>query len=86
MKLKQNVGGWDRNVRFAVAGALLGAGALGKLPLPWRIAMLAVGASELFSASTQYCPISQALGINTNRNSEHEALPEPQPAPEEMVS
>ena len=74
---QRNVGGWDRSARFILGGAFLAAGLLGPFRAPWRVALLALAATELLTASSQYCPMNQALGINTNR----EALPEPEAVP-----
>lgn len=63
--MKTNVGGWDRNIRWMVGSAALVAGVLAPIRLPWRISLLALGASNLFSAGTRYCPVNEILGVNT---------------------
>jgi hypothetical protein len=63
--MKTNVGGWDRNIRWILGGAALAAGLLYPVRLPWRLALLGFGASELFTAGTRYCPVNEVLGVNT---------------------
>jgi len=57
----------DRNARFVLGGGALVAGLFGGLRLPWRLLLLGFGASELITASTRYCPLNEALGVNTAR-------------------
>jgi hypothetical protein len=72
---ERNVGGWDRNIRFILGGASLAAGLLGPFRAPWRVALLALAATQLSTASSQYCPLNQALRINTDHPSQPEAMP-----------
>jgi hypothetical protein len=65
--MKENVGGWDRNTRFIVGAAAMIAGATAPLPKSWKLGLIAFGATELITASTRYCPLNDALGINTQR-------------------
>jgi hypothetical protein len=60
-----NVGGTDRTIRLAAGVTALGLGLFGPMSRTGRIIALTVGASALFSGITRYCPINQALGINT---------------------
>ena len=68
--LKCNVGRTEQNFRIAAGGALLTAAALAGVSSTWRIALAALGAGELITGVTGYCPVSQALGINTCRAEE----------------
>jgi hypothetical protein len=63
--MKTNVGGWDRNVRWMVGAGALVAGMLAPVRLPWRLGLLALGASNLITAGTRYCPVNEMLGMNT---------------------
>jgi len=63
--MKTNVGGWDRNVRWIVGAGALVAGMLAPVRLPWRLGLLALGASNLITAGTRYCPMNEVLGVNT---------------------
>jgi hypothetical protein len=40
---------------------------MSRLGTPWRIAALLLGASELISATTQYCPLNAFLRVDSNR-------------------
>ncbi|HTO05248.1 MAG TPA: DUF2892 domain-containing protein [Opitutus sp.] len=68
--LRCNVGRTEQNFRIAAGGALLTAAALAPVSSAWRITFAALGAGELITGITRYCPISQALGINTCRDEE----------------
>ncbi len=63
--MKTNVGGWDRNLRWVIGSGALAAGLLGRFSWPWRVGLLLVGATDLITASTRYCPLNEALGVNT---------------------
>ena len=63
--MKTNVGGWDRNTRWILGGGAVIASLVAPVRLPWRIGLLLFGASELMTAGTRYCPLNEALGINT---------------------
>lgn len=65
--MKENVGELDKNIRFMAGGALLATALVGNVGLPWRIAALLIGASELITATTRYCPMNALIGIDTNR-------------------
>jgi hypothetical protein len=60
-----NVGGTDRAFRGIVALAGLGTAACPKLDSRLRLAAGILGALASFAFTTQYCPLNQALGINT---------------------
>lgn len=63
--MKQNVGGWDRDVRWALGGAAIVAGLFAPVRIGWRIGLLAFGVSEFLTAGSRYCPVNDALGVNT---------------------
>lgn len=63
--MKENVGGWDRNMRWIVGGGSLAAALFAPLPKGWRLGALALAVSSLSSAATRYCPVSAAVGRNT---------------------
>ena len=63
--MKTNVGGWDRNVRWMIGAGALVAGMLAPVRLPWRLGLLVLGASNLITAGTRYCPVNEMLGMNT---------------------
>ena len=65
--LRCNVGRTEQNFRIAAGGALLAAAAVAPVSSAWRITFAALGAGELITGITRYCPVSQALGINTCR-------------------
>jgi hypothetical protein len=65
--MKENVGEVDRNFRFIAGGALLAMAFGSRLRAPWRIAALVLGASELITATTRYCPMNAFIGVDTNR-------------------
>lgn len=68
--MKQNVGGTDRDIRLVAGTAAMVAGLLAPLSTGWRAGLLALGSAELFTATTRYCPLNEAVGVNTS-------LPEP---------
>ncbi len=43
------------------------AGLMARARLPLRLGLLVLGASNLFSAGTRYCPVNEMLGVNTAR-------------------
>ncbi len=63
--MKCNVGGLDRGLRFAVGTGALTAGLFAPLRTPWRLAAFALAAGNLFAATTRYCPMNAAFGIDT---------------------
>jgi Protein of unknown function (DUF2892) len=60
-----NIGRSEQKFRLGMGTALLAAAAFAPLSRGWRIGLSIVGAAELITGTTRYCPISQALGINT---------------------
>jgi len=53
-------------MRWILGVGTLVAGVAAPLPKGWRIGLLGFAASELITAAAQYCPLNQALGIDTN--------------------
>ncbi len=64
--MRSNVGGWDRNMRWILGAGALVAGVVAPLPKGWRIGLIGFAAGELITAAAEYCPLNQALGINTS--------------------
>lgn len=71
--MKNNVGRWDRNLRWVLGGTAALAALTTKIPLGLKIGLLVVGPAELITASARYCPLNQALGIDTNKQNPREA-------------
>ncbi len=71
VKIEDNIGGIERNVRIGLGAALIGIGAATHFAKPARIAMGAVGAMSLITGLVHYCPIAQALGHNTYPTAHH---------------
>lgn len=65
-----NVGYTEQKIRIGVGTALLAAAAFAPVSRGWRIGFAVVGAAELITGAMRYCPVSQALGINTCREGE----------------
>ena len=63
--MQTNVGGIDRDARAALAISALSIGLFAPMRSWARLAVLAVAGSAVFTAFTGYCPLNQALGINT---------------------
>jgi hypothetical protein len=63
-----NVGRTEQMIRLGAGAALLGAAAFVPLGRGWRIGLAALGASQLITGAMSYCPLWQALGINTRRD------------------
>jgi hypothetical protein len=64
-----NVGRTEQKIRIGAGVALLAAAALAPVNRGWRIGFVALGAMELITGARRHCPLWQALGINTNRES-----------------
>ena len=60
-----NVGRTEQQFRLGAGTALLAAAVFAPVSRGWKMGFLILGATELITGSTRYCPISQALGINT---------------------
>jgi hypothetical protein len=65
--MKENVGGWDRNMRLILGTTALVAGLVAPIRRSWKIALLTFAATELFTGNSRYCPVNEALGVNTSR-------------------
>lgn len=65
-----NVGRTEQKFRIVTGGALLAIAAFAPLGRGWRIGLAVLGAAELATGAMRYCPINQALGINTCREEE----------------
>ena len=65
-----NVGRTEQKFRIGAGAALLSAAAFAPISLGWRIGLGMLGAGELITGITRYCPLSEALGINTCRGDE----------------
>jgi hypothetical protein len=63
--MTHNVGGMDRDVRLLGGGFLVAMGIFSDLGAGWRIGAAALGVMELTTAFSRYCPVNQAMGINT---------------------
>ena len=81
--MEKNVGGFERPVRLVVGAILVLAGAggyAGMVPLAALgigqalagVVLVVLGAILLVTGYVQWCPISQALGINTYREAGRE--------------
>lgn len=58
--MKNNVGRWDRNLRWVVGGTAAVAALTVKVPLGLKIGLLVLGAAELITASVRYCPSTRS--------------------------
>lgn len=65
-----NVGRTEQKFRIAAGTALLATAAFAPLSTGWRIGLAALGAAELITGTTRYCPVSKLLGVNTCRADE----------------
>jgi len=84
--MEKNVGGYDRIARFVVGPALIivGAAAMlglftiaaGTLGLAIAAVALLVGLVLTVTATTQKCPLNNALGVNSYRGEERETTTE----------
>ncbi len=63
--MKCNVGGMDRAGRSMIAIAALGTGLFAPVNAVARITLLALGGTAAFTVLTGYCPLNEALGVNT---------------------
>lgn len=60
-----NVGSTERNIRLAGGLAVIGLGLFAPFNKAGRIAAVSIGAAEVITGLTRYCPVNHALGINT---------------------
>ena len=74
--MKHNVGGWDRNLRWVVGSTAVVAALATRIPLGLKIGLLVLGAVEMVTATARYCPVNEALGIDTIKQSPKEAARE----------
>lgn len=65
-----NLGAAEKKVRIATGTALLGVAAFAPLSRGWRIGLAVAGASQLITGAMSYCPLWQALGIDTRHAGE----------------
>jgi hypothetical protein len=66
-RLPCNVGKTEQKIRMTAGAALIGAAAFAPLSRGWRIGLAVFGASQLITGGMSYCPLWQALGINTRQ-------------------
>jgi hypothetical protein len=67
LTLPRNLGNAERCIRMSAGTGLIAAAVLAPLSRGWRITLAAVGVTELTTGASGYCPLWQALGINTRR-------------------
>jgi len=63
--MKANVGTIDRVVRAVAGLALIAAGVLAGLAVPWNYVAMGAGAVFVLTAAISFCPLYPLLGINT---------------------
>ncbi len=63
-----NVGRTEQTFRLVAGGALLAAAAMAPVSRGWRIGFAVLGVAEIVTGAMRYCPVNQALGINTCRD------------------
>jgi hypothetical protein len=68
--LVRNVGRTEQKFRLIAGTAMLAAAAFAPVSRGWSMGLAVLGAAELITGATRYCPVSQALGINTCRDFE----------------
>lgn len=71
VKIENNIGGTERNIRIGLGAALIGLGAAMPFAGPARIAMGAIGAYGLVTGLVHFDPIAQAFGHNTYPTAHH---------------
>lgn len=65
--MKCNVGGADRIARAVAAVVFLSVAFFIELPGYWETVFLVLGFVAAFTALARYCPVNQAIGLNTCR-------------------
>ena len=65
MSIRQNVGCVGRAARLVLGTVLPAIALFAPLGRPWRIAAASVGGIALATGASGYCPLNQALGIDT---------------------
>jgi len=63
--MKCNVGGGDRIFRIVVGLVLIALGIFAPVAGVWKIVFFVLAAIALGTAFLRYCPINQAIGLNT---------------------
>lgn len=63
--MKCNVGGADRTFRMATGTALAAGALLAPMSASSRLALLVPAGVAFFTAMTRYCPLNDAIGLNT---------------------
>lgn len=66
-RLPCNVGRTEQKIRVAAGTAMLAAAIFAPLGRTTRVTLGILGAMELVTGSTRYCPLWQAIGVDTNR-------------------
>jgi hypothetical protein len=64
--MKKNVGGLDRGLRFAIGISGLAIAVFGRVGVFGRLKGLFLGTAAFYSAATEFCPISEYLGVDTH--------------------
>jgi hypothetical protein len=62
-----NLGRTEQKIRLASGTALLAAAVFAPVSRGWRIGFAVAGVSQLVTGAMSYCPLWQALGIDTRR-------------------
>ena len=65
-QLPRNVGRTEQMVRLGAGTALIAGAIAAPVSKRWKIAMAALGAMEIATGATRYCPVWHAAGISTN--------------------
>lgn len=63
-----NIGATEQKVRIGAGVALLAAAAFAPVSRGWKIGLGALGAAQIVTGMTTFCPLWHALGINTQRD------------------
>lgn len=71
MDMERNVGGMEKNLRLAVGMAAVLVGLFAGLRRGVRMGMVSLGAIQMTTALSGYCPVNQMLG----RSSAAQSLP-----------
>ena len=65
-----NLSHTEQKIRLAAGATLLGVAAFAPLGRNWRIGLGVLGAAQLVTGAMRYCPLWQALGIDTRKAEE----------------
>ena len=63
-----NIGSLEQKIRIGSGVALLAAAGFAPLSRGWRIGLAVAGLSQLVTGATRYCPVWQAMGIDTRKD------------------